>query len=359
MVFAEHGYAFVWLDVRGRGDSEGEFVPLRNDGRDGYDAIEWLAGQTWSTGQVGTWGASYPGAIQWLAAVQKPPHLTTMIVHVPMSDPFVEWPTGVPIPWWLYWLRLTDGHVVQHVASVDWKSVWTHLPLLAMDDQAGFQSRTWRADLSHPTLDAYWEPLRYQHRFDEIDLPVLHVSGWYDDVLIGTVLNFSGMVNHAPSERARRSQHLILGPWDHDVNTKRHLGDIDFGPQAIIDLDGQEIRWFDYWLKGAENGISEELPVRLFVMGTNTWRDEREYPLARTRWTHYYLHSGGTANSRFGDGVLSTDPPPNQEPVDTYLYDPARPVPYLSVLGIDAHSEFVNQRRDSEQPVLAMDGGGA
>ncbi|QIA26706.1 CocE/NonD family hydrolase [Thermaerobacter sp. PB12/4term] len=328
--FAKHGYVFVWMDVRGRGDSEGEFVPYRNDARDGYDAIEWLARQPWSTGDVATWGGSYLGRIQWLTALEKPPHLKAMIVHVTPSDPYVEWPTGTPGPMHVCWNRMTDGRVLQYVKDVDWMKVYEHLPLLTMDEAAGFVSRHWREDCAHPTLDDWWEPLRYQHRFHEIDLPVLHVSGWYDDEQIGTPLNFAGMVRHAPSERARRGQKLIMGPWGHRVNESRKLGEVDFGPEAVIDLDGYEVRWLDYWLKGIDNGIGDEPPVRLFIMGANRWRDEHEWPLARTRWTKFYLHSGGRAYSRFGDGVLSTEPPATDEPPDVYLYDPARPVPFIT-----------------------------
>ncbi|ADU50820.1 hydrolase CocE/NonD family protein [Thermaerobacter marianensis DSM 12885] len=328
--FARHGYVFVWMDVRGRGDSEGEFVPYRNDAKDGYDAIEWLARQPWSTGDVATWGGSYLGRIQWLTALEKPPHLKAMIVHVTPSDPYVEWPTGTPGPMHVCWNRMTDGRVLQYVDKIDWMKVYEHLPLVTMDEAAGFVSRHWREDCAHPTLDEWWEPLRYQHRFHEIDLPVLHVSGWYDDEQIGTPLNFAGMVRHAPSERARRGQKLIMGPWGHRVNESRKLGEVDFGPEAVIDLDGYEVRWLDYWLKGIDNGIGDEPPVRLFIMGANRWRDEHEWPLARTRWTKFYLHSGGRANSRFGDGVLSTEPPATDEPPDVYLYDPARPVPFIT-----------------------------
>lgn len=328
--FARQGYVFVWMDVRGRGDSDGEFVPYRNDARDGYDAIEWLARQPWSTGDVATWGGSYLGRIQWLTALEKPPHLKAMIVHVTPSDPYVEWPTGTPGPMHVCWNRMTDGRVLQYVDKIDWMKVYEHLPLLTMDEAAGFVSRHWREDLAHPTLDEWWEPLRYQHRFHEIDLPVLHVSGWYDDEQIGTPLNFAGMVRHAPSERARRGQKLIMGPWGHRVNESRKLGEVDFGPEAVIDLDGYEVRWLDYWLKGIDNGIAEEPPVRLFIMGANRWRDEHEWPLARTKWTKFYLRSGGRANSRFGDGVLSTEPPATDEAPDVYLYDPARPVPFIT-----------------------------
>ena len=122
-----------------------------------------------------------------------------------------------------------------------------------------------------------------------------------------------------------------MGPWGHVVNSESKLGEVDFGPQSLIDMLAEELRWFNRWLKGYTNirVTPEEFPVRIFVMGANEWRDEREWPLARTQWMPFYLHSGGTANSRFGDGTLSINKPEN-EPSDTYQYNPAHPVPFIT-----------------------------
>ena len=325
---AEHGHVFVAMDVRGRGDSDGEFVPYFNEGRDGYDSIEWCAAQPWSNGNVGTVGSSYPGRIQWLAALEQPPHLQAMVVRVAPSDPFVETSTGLPSPMHLCWLHLVSGRTNQLMEAVDWARVYEHLPLLTMDEQAGRRNPYWRADLEHPQLDAYWEPLRYQSKFEQLAVPVLHISGWYDDEQIGTPLNYSGMTTRAATPEARASQRLLMGPWGHAVNTESKLGEVDFGPQSLIDLRGEELRWFDRWLKGSNEPTGA--PVRIFIMGANEWRDEQEWPLARTQWTPYYLHSAGRANSRFGDGTLSTTQPGPDELPDSYRYDPARPVPFIS-----------------------------
>jgi len=327
--FAARGYVVVYMDVRGRGDSEGQFVPYRNDGRDGYDAIEWCAAQPWSTGNVGTLGGSYLGRIQWLAALEHPPHLKTMIVLVTPSDPFVEWPTGLPLPMDVSWYHYTSGHVLQNMDAVNWRAVYEHLPLWTMDERAGRFNPYWREEIEHAQLDEFWEPLRYQNQFDRLDLPVLHISGWYDDEQVGTPLNFIGMTTKGRTPEARRSQKLMMGPWPHAVNSTSKLGEVDFGPTAVIDLEGYELRWFDYWLKGIDTGIMKEPPVRIFVMGENKWRDENDWPLARAVMTKYYLHSGGRANSLFGDGTLSTTPP-GEEPTDGYRYDPARPVPFIT-----------------------------
>jgi len=328
--FAEHGYAAVSMDVRGRGDSEGEFEPYRHDGEDGFDAIEWIAEQPWCTGAVATLGGSYPGLIQWLTALLRPPHLRAMIVLVCPSDPFVEWPTGTPGPMSVCWHRMTHGRVVQFVEPLDWADIYRHLPLMTMDERAGFDSANWREVLSHPTLDDYWEPLRYQDRIGELDLPVLHVSGWYDDEEIGTPLNFTRMIARAPDDPAAHRQRLLMGPWGHGVNSQRQIGDVDFGPDALVDLEGIERRFLDRWLKDERNGLEDEPPVRIFVMGTNEWRDEATWPLERTEWRTLHLRSGGNANSRLGDGRLGPKAPTGQEPSDVYTSDPSNPVPFLT-----------------------------
>ncbi|MGH2515584.1 MAG: CocE/NonD family hydrolase, partial [Ktedonobacterales bacterium] len=278
-------------------------------------------------------------------AVERPPHLRAMVVAVPPSDPFVETPTGVPSPMHLCWLHYVSGRVLQPMEAVDWASIYDHLPLLTMDEVAGRTTLThWRNDIAHPLLDDYWERICYQTRFERINVPVLHISGWYDDEQIGTPLNFAGMTAHGATPEARASQRLLMGPWGHAVNTVSKLGEVNFGSQAIIDLRGEEARWLDRWLKddagsarsvacsqaeGGEAG-NDEAPVRIFIMGENVWRDEREWPLARTVWTPFYLRSGGRANSRFGDGALTTTAPGGDESRDSYHYDPARPVPFLT-----------------------------
>jgi uncharacterized protein len=347
--YVRDGYAYVVMDVRGRGDSDGAFDPYFADGRDGYDAIEWCAAQDWCDGNVGTLGGSYGGRIQWLTALEQPPHLRAMVVLVTPSDPFVETPTGMPAPMHLCWTHYTSGRVNQPMGMVDWERVYWHLPLRTMDEQAGRESRRWRAEIDHPRLDEYWRPLCYQGRFEELSVPVLHISGWYDDEQVGTPLNFAGMTSRAATPEARAAQRLLMGPWIHQVNQSSKVGEVDFGRDALIDLHAEQRGWFDRWLKGSPEGEASA-PVRIFVMGDNVWRDEREWPLARTVWTRYHLRSGGRANSRFGDGRLATDPPGDGTSFDEYVYDPARPVPFLTeptssqIGGADDYAAV--QRRD-------------
>jgi putative CocE/NonD family hydrolase len=327
--FVRRGYVVVVMDVRGRGDSDGKFVPWRQEGRDGYDAIEWCAAQPWSSGKVGTLGGSYLGYNQWMAAVEQPPHLTAMIALVSPSDPFVEDPTGVPGPMYISWYHFTAGHVNQNIDAVDWSKVHRHLPLCTMDEASGRPNPFWKEMFDHARLDDWWEPCRYQNKYDRVRVPVLHISGWYDDEQVGTPLNYLGMTTKGATPEIRRAQKLLMGPWPHSVNSTTRLGKVDFGPSAHIDLEGEELHWFDHWLKGSANGVGYEAPVRIFIMGANRWRDEERWPPARAKMTKCYLHSQGRANTLGGDGKLSTTEPAG-EPADQYTYDPAQPVPFLT-----------------------------
>jgi hypothetical protein len=226
------------------------------------------------------------------------------------------------------WYHFTSGHVNQNMDAVDWSRIHTHLPMVNMDDAAGRRMPFWKEMFAHARLDDWWEPCRYQNKFDKVNVPVLHISGWYDDEQVGTPLNFIGVTTKGAAN-VRSSQKLLMGPWPHQVNSTSKIGKVDFGPTSQIDLTAYQMRWFDRWLKGKETGIDKEPAVRIFVMGANRWRDEREWPLARTRWTKYYLHSQGHANTLQGDGVLGTELPA-VEPADHYDYDPAKPTPFLT-----------------------------
>ena len=322
--FARAGYAAVWVDVRGRGDSDGEFDPYRNDGLDGVDVIAWAAAQDWCDGAVATYGGSYPGRIQWLTALHQPPALRAMIVLVTPSDPFVENPTGVPGPMHVHWYRMTDGRAVQYTEAVDWMEVYAHRPLVEMDEAAGFQSALWKEECRHPTLDAWWEPLRYQHRIDEVDVPVLHISGWYDDEEIGTPANFAAM-----TAAGRSGQRLLMGPWGHQVNADRRIGEVDFGNESVIDLYGFMTGFLDEMVRGRPPHEPVP-PARVFLMGANEWLDLSGWPAPGCTERIWYLDSDGGATSRFGNGRLVDTAPPAGSPTDEWLHDPHRPVPFIT-----------------------------
>lgn len=332
--FAARGFVYVAQDVRGRGDSDGEWRPYRNEGRDGYDTIEWCAAQAWSTGRVGTIGQSYTGYNQWLAAVEQPPHLAAMVVLATMTDPmgdvWISGPGGLPSPTMISWYHLTAGRAMQNLRAVDWERLNWHLPLLTMDSAAGRPNPRWRDIITHARLDQWWDPTRYQNRLERVQVPVLHISGWYDDAQRATPMNFSGMrARGAPGARDR--QRMVIGPWPHAINSASRLGEVDFGPEALIDLQGLEREWFERWLRpGAGSPAADTAPpVRLFLMGANRWMDAADWPVPGTRPTRYYLRSGGRANSLHGDGRLALEPP-GAEPPDRYRYDPAHPTPFLT-----------------------------
>ena len=322
--FAKAGYCACWVDVRGRGDSEGEFAPYRNDGVDGVDVIAWAAAQDWCDGSVVTYGGSYPGRIQWLTALHRPPALKAMIVLVTPSDPFVENPTGVPGPMHVHWYRMVDGRAMQYTEAVDWMDVYRHRPLLELDEAAGFRSELWREECRHQTLDEWWEPVRYQHRIDEVDVPVLHVSGWYDDEEIGTPANFARLAG-----AGRAGQRLLMGPWGHQVNAGRVLGEIDFGHDAVIDLEGAMTGFLDEMVRG-RHPANPPPPVRIFLMGANHWLDLDTWPAPGSTETAWHLDSDGHANSRYGDGRLSLSPAAAGSPADAWSHDPGRPVPFIT-----------------------------
>lgn len=324
----QRGWALVVGDVRGRGDSDGSFVPYVNEGADGHDTIEWVAAQPWSNGDVVLMGASYGARAGWLTALTRPAHLRALVASVSPSDPFVEFPNGQS-PMMVSWYRLVQGRMLQHADSIDWMSVYEHLPLATMDEAAGFTSPFWKDSLVFPLTETHGELMSYQHRYRDVDVPVLHISGWYDDEQIGTPRNFRGMVADARSETVRAGQRLLMGPWGHAVNAGSKLGEVDFGPDAVIDLEGDQARWLDEVLGGGTATVPLA-PVRIFVMGDNVWRDEQEWPLARTVFTDWFLHSDGAAHSRLGTGRLDTVAPAGDERPDTFTYDPARPVPFIT-----------------------------
>jgi hypothetical protein len=325
--FASRGYVYVVQDCRGRYDSEGEFYPLRDDALDGYDSIEWAAMQPWSNGRVGTYGGSYLGWNQWLAATQRPPHLKAMVALVTPPDPFYNTPyeNGAFMIFGIDWYTRMRFRVQQPAQQFDLAKVFWHLPLITMDVAAtGTPSVIWRDLITHSTFDDYWKAVSYEEHYDKIDLPVLHISGWFDDDQPGTFRNFVAM-----RERGRKHQKMVIGPWPHAVNSTTKMGPLEFGPSAKIDLHGLVARWFDRFLKNVSNGIDLEPAVRIFVMGDNIWRDEPDWPLPGTKWAKYYFHSSGQANSSSGDGLLSTTAP-REEPADRYTYDPANPTPFIN-----------------------------
>jgi len=328
--FASRGYVLMVQDVRGRGDSDGVFNPFVNEAEDGFDTHEWIGTQDWSNGKVGSFGGSYQGWTQVYPATLKSKYYTAMVPEVCPPDPFLNFPyqDGALMLAALEWVVLIDGRTMQDMTHVNWEQIYEQLPLIEMDKNTGRDAFFWREWVDHYTWDDYWHKRSYQEKLAKVDMPAIHITGWYDDDQPGCIQNFVAMRKHAESIGKGKHQRLIIGPWPHAFNRSRRLGDFDFGANSLIDINNLYLKWFDYWLKGKDTGILDEAPVKIFIMGDNVWRDEQEWPLARTEYTKYYFHSDGRANSFFGDGKLSTTPPQEEKP-DTYVYDPANPVRFI------------------------------
>ena len=342
--WASRGYAYVVQDVRGRGESDGEFYPLITEADDGADTIDWLARQPWSTGKVGMMGSSYLGWVQLYAAIRQPAALKALIPTVTPPDPDRNFPVqfGAYEPATLSWLATLSGKTMQDISQHDLRAAYSHRPLYEADRLLGRTMKIWRDWLDHPTRDAYWEAQSFQQALQQVSIPMLHISGWYDDVLVGTTENYA-------ITRDKPNQFLLLGPWGHRINQGRKIGAIDFGPSAVLDLDAIYASWFDRWLKDQPNGVENGPRVRYFVMGANQWKTAPAWPLPDMTPTRFYLSSGGHANSRIGDGRLQRTAP-GDEAARPLSRRPGRPVPFRHrrcVLA-DRRAGRLRGRRDAE-----------
>ncbi|HEX6106799.1 MAG TPA: CocE/NonD family hydrolase [Gemmatimonadales bacterium] len=318
------GYAVLLQDVRGRYGSEGVFEPYRHEGRDGYDTIEWAARQPWSNGRVGTYGLSYPGAVQWLAAVERPPSLEAMVPAMTYSRPESFWYSGgVWDASWLEWTWLNvapdlrrrlgvPGPRTDEEAARSWNSEGAAArrfrPLLELPEFQGVSP--WYYEwMRHPPGDPWWDFARLEGRYDRVDAVVLNLSGWFDEMYgaIGAVENFE-----------RAGDALVLGPWTHGVGAvqRSKAGEREFGPGAALDYVGTVLGWMDRHLKRVDTAAAQP-PVRVFVMGANRWRMSDRWPMAGVRPDTFYLGEPDRLSRRAPSGGTS----------ETVLWsDPANPV---------------------------------
>ncbi|MBK9171230.1 MAG: CocE/NonD family hydrolase [Bryobacterales bacterium] len=336
--FSRRGYVFVFQDTRGRFESEGKWEPFRDDIEDGYDTIEWAAKQPWSNGKVGMQGGSYLGHVQWRAAMAKPPSLVTIFPNVASTSLYHDWITlngGWRLAFNFGWgavrmesrvmqntgpNTITDGPRGQHFDTLQW-----HLPLTEMPKRAGRGPQFYQDWLKHPDYDAYWKKINVEEMFDQIGIPVHTAGGWFDIFSQGTLRGYAGVSAKGATADARKLSRMVIGPWGHGPSRK--YGELDFGEHANMNGLAVQLAWFDRRLKGIDNGLDNQPPVTMFVMGKNVWRREREYPLARTQYRKMYLSGGGRANTAAGDGRLSWDAPTADSKPDKYRYDPDNPVP--------------------------------
>jgi N-acetylated-alpha-linked acidic dipeptidase len=346
----ERGYAVVLQDVRGRHGSEGEFVPYRQEGRDGYDTIEWAAAQPWSDGRVGTLGLSYPGAVQWLAALEAPPHLEAMVPAMTFSGPdnFFHVGGSFDLSWidWILKNIAPDVRVRKNLAGPrrlqeaeqDLRErsheLRARLPLDALHELRDVAPYYFEW-LSHPAADPWWDWSRIRGRYDRVGVAVLNLSGWHDEAYgpEGAITNFDGLVEARRGEPDPRTQ-LVLGPWVHGGLGSSRSGDREFGVAAPLDYPDLVLRFFDRYLRGRE--VDTGPRVRAFVMGENVWRSGETWPLPGTRPVTLHLAAAGR---------LKAAAPGTGEPPSAFVSDPARPVtdPYADEPGAHDYRELARR----------------
>ena len=325
---ARAGYVVVAQDVRGRYASDGVFPPYHQEGKDGYDTVEWVASLSYVNGKVGMAGLSYPGAVQWLAAMEKPPHLVTITPLMCFSSARHFFFNGGA--WDLSWISWFYLNIAPDVSArsglagprtdLEADELWekhreewlgflplSELPALR-DTAAAYYD--W---LAHPEDGPYWDFANVEARHHEIEIPALNLSGWHDEGYgpAGAIRNYRGTRDNG--------SRLVIGPWRHGTPRLDRIreGELDFGVNAGLDHDSLLLRWFDFHLKGEKNGLDRDRPVSIFIMGENAWREEDDWPIARRVETAYYLRSGGK---------LSLEPPAGDERPGSYEYDPLDPV---------------------------------
>lgn len=323
--YTEAGFVMVAQDCRGRGDSEGDWDPFRYDPDDGFDTQEWVGQQPWCNGKIGTSGGSYVGWTQWASVTKGSQYLKTMVPVVPFGNVFSE--------------IAYDGGAYQLALLMGWgagvggvalnpdklQEAYGFLPLKEFGNQFEPKVPYLNDWVAHHRYDDYWAQRSMGYAYSKVKIPVLNIGGWYD-IFSKTTIDLVDKVRESSEDRmARRNQFVVIGPWGHGPGARK-VGDLDFGEQAQFNLGKLQLEWFQYWLQGKNTGVEDWPAYYLFVMGRNEWRAENEWPLKRTQWTSYYLHSDGAAGAVESDGTLSIEKP-GMESTDVYSYDGDDPVP--------------------------------
>lgn len=346
-VIAGAGYNVVIQDVRGTGYSEGICDPAGHQDEDGYDTIEAIAQMPWCDGNVGMFGESYHGFSQLACARSNPPHLRAIC---PAMTSWTKFPAiydfGIFSPVLFGWIA---GRAMDREKYYPGQYAREALEQLAdccahMDEQVAFlpmkdmpagnvpgvpELQFHRDLLAHIDDEEYLASIGRVEGFEQTTVPTLNVTGWNDFLRDKTIYNYTQFCKRGGSEACREHSMLVIGPWGHDSQMSGVIEGVNYGPQGSGDGYGmveKYMQWFDCWMKGEKTEFTSGAPVHLFELGKNTWREEQEWPLARTKYTEYYLHSAGHANTIYGDGVLS-EKRPGAEAADHYDYDPMDPCP--------------------------------
>ncbi len=334
--FARQGYHVAIQDVRGRGGSEGDFYPFRNEGRDGAETIAWLREHAACNGRIGMYGFSYQGATQLLAAAEQPGGLVCIAPHMTAADLYHGWfyhhgalRLSSSLGWGIQMLREDARRRGLREANEKLEQAWANIRAQAMHVPYAEHPA-----ITDPALPGYvrdwfaqrepgdcWAELDISTRLDRITIPALHISGWFDTYADGSIAGYLALREGAGTTFARENQYLLAGPWIH-IPWGDRVGDVNLGEAANLNTDAILLRWFNHWLKDAGD-FTAEPRIRYFALGANDWRTadewshDAEYPL--------YLHSAGNANARKGDGWLANRAPEVEEPRDVFVYDPEVP----------------------------------
>ena len=325
--YASKGYAVVIQDCRGRGDSMGVWDPFRYDADDGFVTQEWVGKQPWSNGKIGTAGGSYVGWSQWASAPKGSKYLTAMAPVVPFCNAYdLAYDGGAfQLSLLMGWGSSVGG---VKLSPEQKKESFRYLPLNKFDDQFDkevFYLTDW---IDHPVFDDYWKQRGIgREAFDDITVPTLNIGGWYDIFSKVTLDMINGVRNESSNHEVRPYQFAVMGPWGHGVG-RRKVGQLDFGEEAALNVSELQFKWFEHWLKQKDTGIEDWPAFYLFVMGENVWRGEHEWPLKRTKYTPYYLHSDGDAKDPNGSGLLRLGKSDSSK-VDSFVYDPNDPAPTM------------------------------
>jgi len=330
--FAQNGYAFASIDCRGRGNSEGDFEPNMDDGKDGYDIVEWLAEQSWCDGSVAMWGGSYSGFNQWMTIKEFPPHLKT-ILPVASSHMAIDFPIyrNMVFPYIMQWLTLTSGRTPNNNLFKD-RSFWrekfrelylNHLPFKELDRIVGNTSTYFQTWIKHPCPDEFWEtraliPAKYK----QIDIPILTITGHFDGDQPGAMQYYK---MHKKYSKAENNDHyLIIGPWDHagTRTPKKEFGGLEFGENSLLDMNKLNKEWYDWTLKGASKPEFLKDKICYYLMGADKWKFAKSLDSISYKMKLLYLNSeNGKANSVFHSGMLTEIIAEKSQP-DSYVYDP-------------------------------------
>lgn len=323
------GYVAVVQDARGAFESEGQYIHHNNDDQDGYDTIEWITKQPWSNGRIGTWGGSHPGAVQWLAAAERPPGLE--VIAPTAASPSLYYTAYIGGALRLALIGGAGPAINKPPAGKktpeDLLPFYRQHPLAELDRILGWDMPWYRAVATHPWLDGFWNRQHATERVKGLDLPAQHIVGYYDFLSKETVGSFMRMRKFSATARGRENQQLILGPWDHGTVGKTVVAGFDFGEAAKLDVVEENLRWFDRFLKTNVTPSKDFPQVRYFVIGLNQWRTASDWPPREAVETSLYLHSAGSANTRKGDGTMTAKRAGREEAADRFESDPANPVP--------------------------------